>query len=101
MFGDMSKMMSQLQDAKKNVEEAKLKLNDILIESNSGNGLVNVTISASKQVKKIDINENLLSDKEALEDYLILALNDAITKADKIQEQEMAIAAKKGINFGF
>ncbi|ANW95430.1 hypothetical protein AXE80_03660 [Wenyingzhuangia fucanilytica] len=100
MFGDMSKMMSQLQDAKKNVEEAKLRLNDILIESNSGNGLINITITASKQVKKIDVNENLLSDKEALEDYLILALNEAITKADKIQEQEMAIAAKKGMDFG-
>ncbi|MGY5354442.1 YbaB/EbfC family nucleoid-associated protein [Wenyingzhuangia sp. IMCC45467] len=101
MFGDMSKMMSQLQDAKKNVEEAKLRLNDILIESNSGNGLVNITITASKQIKNIDVNENLLSDKEALEDYLILALNEAITKADKIQEKEMEVAAKKGIAFDF
>lgn len=100
MFGDMSKMMSQLQDAQKNVEEAKLRLNDILIESNSGNGLVNITISGSKQIKKIDVNENLLTDKEALEDYLILALNEAIAKADKVQEQEMAIAAKKGMDFG-
>lgn len=101
MFGDMSKMMSQLQDAKKNVDAAKLKLKDILIETESGNGLVNITITGSKQIKKIEINENLLTDKEALEDYLILAFNDAIDKAEKVQEKEMEAAAKNGIDFGF
>ncbi|GGF76097.1 YbaB/EbfC family nucleoid-associated protein [Wenyingzhuangia marina] len=101
MFGDMSKMMSQLQDAQKNVEEAKKRLNNILVEGSSGGGLVNVTVTANKEVKKIDINEHVLEDKEAVEDYLILALNDALAKAEKINEQEMAQAAKNGMGLGF
>ncbi len=99
MFGDMSKMMEQLQGAQKHVEEAKERLNSILIEGTSGNGLVNVTVTANREIKKIDINENVLEDKEAVEDYLILALNNALRKADNINEQEMATAAKKGLPF--
>ncbi|MGY5351508.1 YbaB/EbfC family nucleoid-associated protein [Wenyingzhuangia sp. IMCC45533] len=99
MFGDMSKIMGQLQDAQKHVEKAKEKLNTVLVHSNSGSGLVNVTITANREVKKIDISDNLLNDKEAIEDYLILALNDAIKQADQINEQEMAAAAKKGLPF--
>jgi len=99
MFGDMSKMMEQLQGAQKHVEEAKERLNSILIEGTSGNGLVNVTVTANREIKKIDINENVLEDKEALEDYLILALNNALKKVDNINEQEMATAAKKGLPF--
>ncbi|NIJ46090.1 hypothetical protein FHR24_002568 [Wenyingzhuangia heitensis] len=100
MFGDMSKMMGQLQEAQKHVEEAKMRLNTVLIDGTSGGGLVNVTVTANREIKKIDINENVLEDKEAVEDYLILALNDALKKAEKINEQEMAIAAKKGMPFG-
>lgn len=99
MFGDMSKMMGQLQDAQKHVNEAKERLNTILVEGVSGNGLVHVTVTANNEVKKIDIQESVLADKEATEDYLILALNDALQKAQKINEQEMAAAAKKGLPF--
>lgn len=101
MFGDMSKMMEQLQGAQKNVEEAKERLNNILVEGTSGSGLVKVTVTANYEVKKIDINENVLEDKEAVEDYLILALNDALSKAKNTNELEMANAAKKGLPFGF
>lgn len=44
------------------------------------------------------IADELLHDKEALEDYLIIALNDAISKATKINEAELAIAAKDGMH---
>lgn len=100
MFGDLSKMMGQLQDAQKQVEAAKQKLNTVLVEGSSGNGLVNITVTANYEVKKIDINELVLEDKEAVEDYLILALNDALKKASAINEKEVADAAKKGLPFG-
>ncbi len=99
MFGDMSKMMGQLQNAQKHVEEAKERLNSIFVDGSSGSGLVHVTVTANREIKKIDLNPAVLEDKEAVEDYLILALNDALKKADKINEQEMAAAAKKGLPF--
>ena len=97
MFGDLSGMMQKLKDAQKKVEETKARLNTVYIDGSSKNGAIKVTVSANREIKSIEIADELLSDKEELEDYLILALNDALMKAAKISEAELAAAAKDGI----
>ncbi len=97
MFGDLSGMMQKLKDAQQKVEETKIRLNTIYVDGLSNNGAVKVTVTANREVKAIEIDDTLMQDKEALEDYLILALNDALAKATKINESELAAAAKDGI----
>ena len=97
MFGNMSDMMGKLQEAQKKVEATKERLNSVYVDGESGNGMVVVTASANREIKNIAIDDSILNDKEELEDYLILAINDAISKATQINEQEMAIAAKEGM----
>ena len=38
-----------------------------------------------------------MNEKDELEDYLIIALNNALEKATEINEAEMAAAAKGGL----
>ncbi len=97
MFGDMSGMMSKLKEAQQKVEETKKRLNQVLIDEKSTNGKIQVTISANREVKAIQIDASLLHDAEELEDYLIMTLNNAIKKASDINEQELAVAAKSGM----
>lgn len=97
MFGDIQGMMQKLKDAQQKVEETKTRLNTILVDGESNGGAVKVTVTGNREVKSIQIVDALLQDKEELEDYLILALNDAITKANKINEAELAAAAKDGM----
>lgn len=97
MFGDISGMMQKLKEAKQKVEETKIRLNTVIVEGQSNNGKVKVSITANREIKSILLAEELMNDKEALEDYLILAVNDAITKATIINEAELAAAAKGGI----
>lgn len=97
MFGDISGMMSKLKDAQKKVEETKLRLNTVLVDEVSSDSKIKVTLTANRQIKSISIDESLLNDAEELEDYLILTLNKAIEKASKINEAEMAAAAKAGM----
>ena len=97
MFGDISGMMQKLKDAQQKVEETKIRLNTVLVDGQSNNGKVKVSITANREIKSILIKDELLQDKEALEDYLIIALNDAISKATKINEAELAAAAKDGM----
>lgn len=97
MFGDMQGMMAKLKEAQAKIEETKLRLNTIMVDGDSGNGAVVVTVTANREIKNIAINNELLDDKEALEDYLIIALNKAIKKANNINEAEMAAAAKGGL----
>lgn len=97
MFGDLSGMMKKLTEAKQKVETTKKRLDAIYVDGSSNSGAVKVTVTANKQVKSIAIVDALLQDKEALEDYLILALNEALDKAGKISETELAAAAKDGL----
>jgi len=97
MFGDMQGMMAKLKEAQAKIEETKARLNTVMVDGESGDGDVIVTITANREIKNIAIDDELLKDKEALEDYLIIALNKAIEKANQINESEMAAAAKDGL----
>ena len=54
-------------------------------------------LTADREIKSVDINEQLLNDKEMLEDYLVLHLNKAIEKATNIYDTELAAVAKEGM----
>ena len=90
-------MMGKLQDAQKKVEETKQRLNTVLVDQQSNDGLLKTTLTANRTIKSITISDELLEDKEQLEDYLILTINKAIEKATAINEAELAAAAKDGM----
>ena len=97
MFGDLQGMMGKLKEAQQKVEETKKRLSTVLIDENSSDDKIKITITANREIKAISIDNSLLNDAEELEDYLIIALNKAIAKATKINEEELAIAAKSGM----
>ncbi|WP_139958710.1 YbaB/EbfC family nucleoid-associated protein [Flavicella sediminum] len=97
MFGNMSDMMGKLQEAQKKIEETKQRLNTVFVDGESGDGLVVATVTANREIKNIAIDNSILSDKEELEDHLIIALNNAIAKASALNDREMAAAAKDGM----
>lgn len=97
MFGDLSGMMDKLKNAQQKVEETKKRLNTVLIDEASNDGKLKITVTANREIKAININNDLLTDAEELEDFLILTLNRALKRASEINEQEMAIAAKEGM----
>jgi len=97
MFGDIMGMMSKLKETQKKVEETKERLNTVYVEEESSDGLLKVSLTANRTIKSIDIKDALLEDKEQLEDYLVITLNNAIDKATKINEAELAAVAKDGM----
>jgi len=97
MFGDMMGMMNKLKETQKKVEETKERLHTVLLDEASNDNKLKVTITGNRTIKSIDIDEELLSDKEMLEDYLILTLNKAIERATAVNETELAAVAKEGL----
>lgn len=97
MFGDMMGMMGKLKETQKKVEETKARLHTVLIDQNSNDEKVKITITANRTIKSIEIDDVLLKDKDMLEDYLILTLNKAIEKATHVNETEIAAVAKDGL----
>jgi DNA-binding protein YbaB len=97
MFGDRMGLMAKLQESKAKAEETKKRLETVLIDEQSSGGLLKATVTASGRIKEIHLDNTLLTDKEQLEDYLILTLNKALEKAQSIHDTEMAAVAKEGM----
>lgn len=97
MFGDIMGMMGKLQEAQKKMEETKKRLDTVLIDEQSSDGLLKVTLTANREIKSIQVDDSLLEDKEQLEDYLVLVLNKAIAKATSVNEAELGAVAKEGM----
>ncbi|WP_339610128.1 YbaB/EbfC family nucleoid-associated protein [uncultured Planktosalinus sp.] len=97
MFGDLMGMMGKLKETQKKVEETKKRLDTVMVDEKSHDGMLQVTLTANREIKNIQIHESLLQEKEQLEDYLVLTLNKAIAKATSIHETELAAVAKDGM----
>ncbi|MEZ4856039.1 MAG: YbaB/EbfC family nucleoid-associated protein [Gelidibacter sp.] len=97
MFGDMMGMMAKLKETQKKVEATKERLNHVLVDEKSNDEKLKVTLTANRTIKSISIDDDLLKDKDMLEDYLILTLNKAIEKATRVNETELAAVAKDGM----
>ena len=97
MFGDLMGMMGKLKETQEKVAATKKRLDTVMVDEQSNDGLLKVTLTANRTIKNIEVDESLLQDKEQLEDYLILTINKAIEKATAINEAELAAVAKEGM----
>lgn len=87
-------MMGKLKETQQKMEETKKRLDSVLVDEQSTDGLLKITITANRTVKSITIDDALLEDKEQLEDYMLLVMNKAIEKATKVNEAELDAVAK-------
>lgn len=86
--------MEQLQGMKIQMEEAKKRLEVTFVEGSSPQDKVKVKMNGNKKVISVSILNDLDSlDKEELEDYITLAVQNAIDKAEAVHEKEMKGAA--------
>ena len=97
MFGDLMGMMGKLKETQEKVAETKKRLDTVLLDEASSDQLLKITISANREIRKITIDPSLLEDTDQLEDYLVVTLNKAISKATEINEAELAAVAKEGM----
>ena len=88
---NIGNMMKQAQQLQKKMAEAQEKLNSIEVEGASGGGVVKVFAPAKGEIKRISLDQSLLTpeDKEITEDLIVAAINDAKQKADTAAQEEM------------
>ncbi|KAB2809859.1 YbaB/EbfC family nucleoid-associated protein [Phaeocystidibacter luteus] len=92
----MKDMMAKLQEAQAKVEEAKERLNTITVQGSSSNGKITVTMTGNRKVTDVVIDESL-SDTDEIADLMVIAMNDALEKANSVNEAEMGAAAKSSM----
>ena len=89
--GGLGNLMKQAQQMQENMQKMQEKLAAIEVEGQAGAGLVKVTMTCRHDVKRISIDDSLLSDdKEMLEDLVAAAVNDAVRKVEATSQEKMA-----------
>ena len=91
---DLMGMMGKLKETQQKIEDTKKRLDTVLIDEQSTDGLLKVTFTANRTLKSITIDDSLLEDKEQLEDYLLLVINKAIEKATNVNQIELDAVTK-------
>ena len=86
---DLMGMMGKLKATQQKIEVTKKRLDTVLIDEQSADGLLKVTLTANSKIKSVVISDALLEDKDQLEDYLIVVMNKAIEKASSVNQAEL------------
>ncbi len=90
MKGGLGNLMKQAQNMQENMKRAQAELANVEVEGIASNGLVKILMTCRNEVKRISIDDALLSDdKEMLEDLLVIAMNDAVRKAEATSQERM------------
>ncbi|MBR4261949.1 MAG: YbaB/EbfC family nucleoid-associated protein [Bacilli bacterium] len=83
-------MMKQFQNLQKEVMREQEKINNTVFTGESS--LVKVEVKGTKELKSVKIDREAgidLDDLEAVEDMIVLAVNDAMKKIDKETENKL------------
>ena len=88
-------MMGKLKEARQKAEETKKRLDTVLLQEEGADGKLKVEVTANREIREFQLTDDLLEDREALEDYLLLTLNRALKKAQEVHDTEMAAVARE------
>ena len=103
MKTSMGDLMKQAQQMQENMQKAQAELANTELEGQAGAGMVKVVMTGRYDVKRVSIDDMVLSeDKEVLEDLLAAAVNDAVKKVEAHSQKAMAgFAAGMNLPAGF
>ena len=95
----MNSVIKQAQKMQEEMEKVQGELEQKIVESTAGGGMVEVTANGKKEILSIKIKPEVVDpdDIETLEDLVMVAVNDAIKKADDMMTEGMS-AVTGGIN---
>lgn len=89
--GGLGDLMNQAQKMQEKVQKIQQELANAEVTGESGAGLVKVVMTGRHDVKRVIIDSDLMKEnKEMLEDLLAAAVNDAVRKIEKNQQEKMS-----------
>jgi len=84
-------MMGKMQEMQEKMSQMQEEIENSLVEGSAGGDMVKVSLSGKGELKALSIDPSLLNPDEAeiLEDLLIAAHGDALSKADALKSEKM------------
>ena len=92
--GNQADIVKQAQAMQQQMLEVQEQLKSKEVSSSVGGGAVSVKVNGQKELVEIKLSDEILKeaseDKEMLEDLILTAIKDAMTKAEELAESEMS-----------
>ena len=87
----MGNLMKQAQKLQSKMLKLQEELADRTVETSSGGGMVKVVANGRQQIVSIQIEKEVIDpeDPEMLQDLILAAVNDALTKSQEMISNEM------------
>ncbi|PZD96472.1 YbaB/EbfC family nucleoid-associated protein [Paenibacillus sambharensis] len=91
-MNNMNQMMKQVKKMQEQMMKAQEELAEKTIEGTAGGGVVSVQVNGHKKLLNVTIKPEAVDpdDIEMLQDLILTAVNDAITKADELANKDMS-----------
>ncbi len=92
---DIGSLMKNAKKMQEIIQQQQAELETIEVTGNAGAGSVEITMSCKYRAKRIKIDPEMLKESpEILEDLLTAAINNAVSKIEKITQEKMMGASK-------
>lgn len=89
--GNMKNMMKQMQQMQKEMTESQGKLNETTFTGVANDELITIEMNGKREVISVKVKEDIaeMADAEFLEDLIMIALKDVLTKVEEETDQVM------------
>jgi DNA-binding YbaB/EbfC family protein len=96
---NMGQIMKQAQQFQSKIAKLQEELGDQTVEASSGGGMVTVIANGRQEIVSIEIDPEVIdpNDSEMLQDLIMAAVNDALSRAKEMVNEEMG-KLTKGMN---
>ncbi len=102
MKGSLNDLMKQAQEMQQKMQEAREAAANTEFEGQAGAGLVTVVMTGSHDVRRVHVDDSVLSeDKAMLEDLLAAAVNDAVKKVEASNQDMLGGMLPPGFKMPF
>ena len=88
---DLSALMKQAQALQDQLKQMQDQAAEKTVEANSGGGMVRAVVDGSMRVRRIEIDQALLTsnDKSMIEDLVVVAVNEALRRVQEMVAEDM------------
>jgi len=90
MKGGLGGLMKQAQQMQEDMQKAQAEIANMEVTGQSGGGMVSVVMTGRHDLRRVNIDDSLMDDKEMLEDLMAAAVNDAVRQIEQQSKGKMS-----------
>lgn len=90
MKGALGGLMKQAQKMQDDMKKAQAELANAEVTGQAGGGMVSVVMTGRHDLRRVNIDDSVMDDKEMLEDLVAAAVNDAVRQVEEASKEKMS-----------